>query len=86
MTRTHDYHCSNCHEWVNGFYVDDGGTCGCGNPDLFYDLNHEAACCEPATSLMRLFDELNIGDPEAAADLALTALYDAGFDVRRREA
>jgi hypothetical protein len=40
--RTHDHHCRNCHEWVNGFAVDRGVTCGCDNPDLFYDLNHEA--------------------------------------------
>lgn len=42
--RTHDYHCRNCHTWVNGFAVDDGATCGCGRWDGFYDLNHDG--CE----------------------------------------
>jgi len=42
--RTHDWHCRNCHAWVNGFAVDDGATCGCGNWDAFYDLNLEG--CE----------------------------------------
>lgn len=40
-SRTHDYHCRNCHDWVNGFSVDQGETCGCGSWDGFYDLNHE---------------------------------------------
>lgn len=42
--RTHDYHCRNCHTWVNGFAVDDGATCGCGRWDGFYDLNRDG--CE----------------------------------------
>lgn len=42
--RTHDHHCRNCHTWVDGFAVDDGATCGCGDWDGFYDLNNEG--CE----------------------------------------
>jgi hypothetical protein len=40
-SRTHDYHCRNCHAWVNGFDVDEGATCGCGRWDGFYDINND---------------------------------------------
>ena len=40
-SRTHDYHCRNCHSWVNGFAVDEGATCGCGRWDGFYDINND---------------------------------------------
>lgn len=95
MSRSHDYHCRNCHEWVNGFFVDDGGECGCSKPDLFYDLNHEAECCwneeilgqvcEQAEAIAR--PSINICEvhdaPEAITEERGTCwLYDGDEDCR----
>lgn len=44
MGRSHDYHCSRCHDWIPGDYVGSDVRCVCGG-ETFYDLNGES--CQP---------------------------------------